>query len=388
MPITEARAWIELDLDAMRANYDTIRRSAGSNAAVIPMVKANGYGLGLETVVRALDPMEPWGFGVATATEGAMARRAGSVRPVLVVTPMAADEVGVAARSRLTASISSTDGLDAWVGAAERVGGAPLDFHVEVDTGMGRSGFGWREVGDWAPSLVERLRPSVRWTGCFTHFHSADAPDEGPCRAQWERFRETLVQLPVPASELMVHASNSAAALRWPAFSADAVRPGIFLYGGHPAPEAPGVPSPRPVVAVKARMVLVRDKAPGSTAGYGATYTAAERERWGTVAIGYGDGVPRAIGNRGAVLVRGRRCAVIGRVSMDLITVSLRDVPEARAGDVVTVIGEDGAARVTVDEVATLAGTIGYEILTGLGTRLPRIVARGRDEVGENRCAG
>ncbi|MBR9990114.1 MAG: alanine racemase, partial [Gemmatimonadetes bacterium] len=181
------------------------------------------------------------------------------------------------------------------------------------------------------------------------------------------------VQLPVSAGDLMIHAANSGAALRWPRFGADAVRPGIFLYGGHPAPRVAGVPAPRPVASVRSRLALVREKASGSTTGYGATYSAPGRERWGTVTIGYGDGIPRGLGNRGAVLVRGVRTPVIGRVSMDLVTVRLHDVPAARPGDVVTLIGEDGDERITVDELASEVDTIGYEILTGLGSRLTRI---------------
>jgi alanine racemase len=375
MPTTDARAWVELDLDAMRANYNALRRAAGPGPAMIPMVKGDAYGLGLDGAIRTMEPLEPWGYGVATAEEGAAVRALGVTRPVLVTAPLPAGSVDLAARHRLAASISSVAGLAAWVGAAERLGGDPLDFHVEVDTGMGRSGFDWRERGGWGPAVSERLRSSVRWTGCFTHFHSADSADERHALAQWERFRETLVQLPVQATGLLVHAANSAAGLRWPQMAADAIRPGIFLYGGHPAPEVPGVPEPRPVASVKARLALVRWQPAGSTCGYGATYTAARRERWGTVAIGYGDGIPWILGNRGMALVRGRRVPVIGRVSMDQITVSLHGVPEAEVGDVVTLIGSDGGERITVDAVAALSGTISYEVLVGLGSRLPRVGA-------------
>lgn len=377
MPIEDARAWVELDLDAVRANYDVIRRAAGPGTAIIPMVKADGYGLGLEAVVRALEPLGPWGFGVATAVEGEAVRRRGVDRPILVVTPLVAGTVDLAARWRLTPAISSVDALDAWVAAAHRVGGDPLDFHVEVDTGMGRSGFDWRETGEWGAALLGRMTPAVRWTGCFTHFHSADSSDERPSVTQWERFRQTLVQLPVDAENLLVHAANSGATLRWPGFAADAVRPGIFLYGGHPAPGVAGVPAPRPVVGVRARLALVREKPAGSSVGYASTYVAPSRERWGTVSIGYGDGLPRMLGNRGSALVRGHRVPIIGRVSMDLITVSLREVPTALVGDVVTLMGQDGDERITVDEVAAWARTIGYEIYTGLGKRLPRLERSG-----------
>lgn len=171
----------------------------------------------------------------------------------------------------------------------------------------------------------------------------------------------------------MVHASNSAAALRWPGYGLDAVRPGIFLYGGHPAPGVADIPSPEPVVAVRARLLLVRSMPAGSTLGYGATHTAEGPERWGTLSLGYGDGLPRALGNRGSALVRGRRVPIVGRISMDLTTVRLDDVPDAEPNDVVTLVGRDGDALITVDDVAAQVGTIGYEILTGLSPRLPRV---------------
>jgi alanine racemase len=388
MPIADARAWIELDLHALRANFDTIRRTVGAGVAIIPMVKADAYGLGAPVVVRTLQPLGPWGFGVATAYEGAELRSLGVVSPVLVVAPLPPRAVDLAARSRLIATISSLDGLDAWIAAAQRLGGDALDFHVEVDTGMGRSGFDWRDAGQWASAIAARLEPCVRWTGVFTHFHSADSPNARHTEAQWERFRSTLVQLPVQAEDLLVHASNSAATLRWPGYWADAVRPGIFLYGGEPAPLVRGLPAPRPVVAVRSRLALVREKPAGSTAGYGATYIARDAEVWGTVTVGYGDGLPRALGNRCGVLVRGRRVPVIGRISMDLMTVSLKKVPDAEVGDVVTLIGEDGGERITVDEVAGLIGTIGYEMLTGLGSRLPRVERAAETEGGEHRCVG
>ncbi|HUE76352.1 MAG TPA: alanine racemase [Longimicrobiales bacterium] len=374
MAITpDARAWVEVDLDAVRANYDTVRRAAGRGASVMPMVKADGYGVGAARVVRALESREPLGYGVATAAEGAALRSSGIERPILIVTPLPAGDEDVAARAGLTASISSVDGLDRWVAAADRAGGAPLEFHVEVDTGMGRCGFDWRESGAWTEALRSRQGAAIRWTGIFTHFHGADGPDARATVLQWERFRDTLVQLPVSREDLLVHAANSAAALRFPEFAADAVRPGIFLYGGHPAPEAEGVPAPAPVVALRARIGLIRDVPPGSTVGYGATHVAREWERWGTLLIGYGDGLPRSLGNNGEAVVAGRRVPIVGRVSMDLTVVDLTDVAEAEVGDVATLIGADGSERIALEEVAARAGTIGYEILTGLGQRLPRI---------------
>jgi alanine racemase len=172
----------------------------------------------------------------------------------------------------------------------------------------------------------------------------------------------------------MVHACNSAAALRWPEYAADAVRPGIFLYGGRAVDAGvTGVARPEAVASVRARLVRIRDASPGSTAGYGATYAARGWERWGTLAIGYGDGVRRTLGNTGHALIRGRRVPIIGRISMDMTVVDISSVPEAELGDEATLLGRAGENEIVLDDLATRAGTISYEILTGLTARLPRV---------------
>ena len=368
----QARAWVEIDLEALRDNYRAVREAVGTRAAVVPMVKADAYGLGADRVVRALDPLEPWGYGVATADEGAALRDFGVRRPIVVFGPLPPTSVATAARAGLSATISDIASLERWAAAATS---GRLDFHVEIDTGMGRAGFDWRETADWSRAVQQIAKGAkVRWTGVMTHFHGADGSDPAPSAVQWERFQDALAQLPIARDELMVHAANSAAALRWPEYAADAVRPGIFLYGGHPAREATErIAAPRAVAAVRARLVLVRDVPPGSTVGYGATHVARERERWGTLAIGYGDGLPRRLANRGSAIVRGRVVPFVGRISMDMTVVDITGVPDAQAGDVVTLIGADGEATISLDDVADQAETISYEILTGLRPRLPRV---------------
>ncbi len=372
----EVRAWVEVDIDALRENFRAIREAVGPGVAVIAMVKADGYGLGTEHVVRAFEPLEPWAYGVATAEEGVALRRLGVTRPILVLSPLPAEAYAEAAEAHLTPAVSDLEGLDRWAAVTATVPGGG-EFHVEIDTGMGRCGFDWRDTARWAAAIRSRLSPSLRWTGVFTHFHGADAPDKVYTLTQWARFKDALDQLPVSREDLVVHAANSAATLRFREFVTDAVRPGIFLYGGDPAPGL-GLPRPRPVVAVRARIVLIRDVAPGTTVGYGATHVARRWERWGTLAIGYGDGLRRALSNNGDVIVHGRRVPVVGRISMDLTVVNLTDVPDARVGDVATLIGRDGDAEITLEEVAAHADTISYEILTGLTPRLPR-VERGHD---------
>jgi alanine racemase len=322
-------------------------------------------------VVRTLEPLEPWGYGVATADEGAALREMDVRRPVIVFGPLAPQAVRTAAAARLTISISDVPSLQHWASVASSAGG--LDFHVEIDTGMGRAGFDWRETLQWGPAVRELCNSNVRWTGVFTHFHGADSPDPTATMAQWERFRDALGQLPISREDLLVHASNSAAAVRWPELGADAVRPGIFLYGGDAAPGVAGTVRPKPVVALRSRLAVVRDVPPGSTVGYGATHVARGWERWGTVTIGYGDGVPRRLGNRGSAVIHGTVVPFVGRTSMDMVVVDISDVPDAEVGDVVTLIGRDDDCEITLDGVAELAETISYEVLTGLRPRLPRV---------------
>jgi len=364
-----ARAWVEVNLDALRANYRRIRRAAGDGPALIPMVKADGYGMGADRVVRALEELAPLSWGVATVGEGLALRRSGVARPIIVFGPIPKGEEPIAAAASLVATISDTAALRRWVGT-----GLPVSFHVEIDTGMGRSGFDWRETASWSAAVRSEVGPDVRWQGVYTHFHSADVADPGPTRAQWTRFQDALAQLPVSTEDLLVHACNSAATLRWPEFAADAVRPGIFLYGGLAVEsDIPHVVRPEPVAAIRAVVVRTREVSPGTTAGYGATWVARGWERWATLSIGYGDGIPRVLGNRGVVLLGGRRVPIIGRISMDMTVVDISSVSEVAEGDVATFVGRVGDEEITVDEVAATAGTISYEILTGLLPRLPRV---------------
>jgi alanine racemase len=336
------------------------------------MVKADAYGVGLPGAVRVLEAEAPWGYGVATVSEGIAVRALGVRRPILVLSPIPPGAARAAVSAGLALSVSDLRTAREIATAAAELGEAAT-IHVEVDTGMGRAGIDWRQVGRWGPELISLSGRGVRWEGVFTHLHSADRPDPASVSVQAERFRSTVEALESAGWKRgLLHVNNSAGALRRPDLSFDLVRPGIFLYGGN---AGEGLPDPEEVVSVRARIVLVRDVPPGTTLGYGSTHIATRDERWATVGIGYGDGLPRSLGNRGAALVRGHKAPIIGRISMDLTVVDITDLPGAvgDAGDVVTLIGSDGAARIPLEEAAGLAGTIGYEVLTGLTARLPRV---------------
>ena len=367
------RSWIEVRAGAMRRNYRRVREAAGGDVGMIPMVKADAYGLGVDRMVTTLEPESPLAWGVATVEEGRRLRELGVERPILVVAPLPPGSYPDAVAADLSVCLSSLDGLrllDEALARSER----PAAFQVEVDTGMGRSGFDWRQAAQWGPVVAARHRPAMRWTGCFTHLHSADE-DPTTVPVQWQRLVDVLSSIPHPDEDFLIHAQNSAGALRAGRLSSgdyrvDAVRPGIFLYGGA---VGAGWGEPEGVASLRARVVHLRDASPGTTVGYGATYAARGWERWATLAIGYGDGLPRALGNTGQALLRGRRVPIVGRISMDLTVVNISGSDGVEPGDVATLIGESGTESITVDEVARLAGTISYEVLTGLAPRLPRI---------------
>lgn len=363
------RAWVEVSPSALRANVRTVGESAGPGARILPMVKANAYGLGMAEVVSALEEIRPWGYGVATVQEGLELRRLGVEQPILVCSPIAPESYSRAVAGRLSVSVSSIQGLRT-LKEAGTAAGFPGRFHLEINTGMGRAGIDWNRVGEWGPELGALLGPELTWEGCFTHFHSADGVDEKPTAAQWERLQSTVEGLPSKPSDLLVHACNSPGALRLPEFAGDVVRPGIFMYGGV---AGDGLPPPVPVASLRARIVHIKEAAPGDTVGYGSTYSASEEERWATVGIGYGDGLPRLLSNRGEGLVRGRRAPIVGRISMDVTVLNISGISDAALGDEVTFFGRADGGEIMLEEVARQAETINYEILTGLTQRLPRI---------------
>ncbi|HEX6040113.1 alanine racemase [Longimicrobium sp.] len=375
-----SRAWVEVDEAALRRNLRRVKDAAGPAASVVPMLKADAYGLGVADVLRIvqaeLDPRELWAIGVAAVAEGEQLRDLGWTGRVVVFAAQPPGEFLRAARAGLTPALSDLDGVRRWAHAARETG-RRLAFHAEIDTGMGRAGFPFADAAAWGREADALAGDLLTWEGCFTHFHSADEPDLGPTDEQQRRFMRALEALPPPrdgTERRVIHSANSAAALRRNGFGLDLVRPGIFLYGGAAGPDA----RPEEVASVRARVALVRDVPAGWSCGYGATYTSRRPERWGTLSIGYGDGLPRRLSPAGGeALVRGRRVPIIGRVSMDMTVVDLTDVPGAQAGDVATLIGTDGGEHIGLEEVAGRCGTISYEILTGLGARMPRVYVNG-----------
>jgi len=353
----DARAWVEVNLAAVVENARTLARVAGTR--LLPVVKANAYGMGAVAVSTALEAVDPWGYGVATIAEGAELRAAGIARPVLVFMPARPDLFDAYQTHRLTPALDDRASIHAWIARGGR-GGA---FHLEIDTGMGRSGVRWDEIEPLADLL-----DTPYLEGCYTHFHSADRRD-GSADAQLERFQAAVGRL--ARRPPLLHVANSAAAVRGTQFALDLIRPGIALYG---ASVGAGPPLGKPVIALRARVVSVRRVPRGETVSYHASWTAPRDTTVATLGIGYADGVQRLLGSKGeaTVLLNGARCPVVGRVTMDLTMVDVGD-GRAAVGDVATLIGEAEGAGNTLDQFAAWSGMLQHELLAGLGPRLPRI---------------
>ena len=352
IPEAPDRAWLDVDLGALVRNARTFQDLI--ETPLLPMVKADGYGLGAVAVARALERVEPWGYGVATVAEGAELRAAGLDRPIVVFTPLAPDLALVTAMRahQLRPVIGDIEALDAWRSA----GGGP--FQVEIDTGMSRAGFRWHDEAGLT-ALRGRLANHDGWEGIFTHFHSADT-DRGATRLQAERFEAVLACL--GERPPLVHLANSAAAGLPDDLGGDLARPGIFLYGGRA-----GSLKPEPVARLRARVVALRRLRPGDTVSYGAEWRAERETTIATIGIGYGDGVPRALGGGALVELNGDGVRIVGRVTMDMLMVDVEARP-VRVGDVATIFG----GRFDLDTMAVLAGTIPYELLTRIAPRVPR----------------
>jgi alanine racemase len=346
------RAWVEVDLGALCRNGAAVAARAG--VPLLPMVKADGYGLGGLRAALALERLEPWGYGVATVTEGDELRRGGITRPIVVFTPILRPEIDALRRADLTPALGDPAVIESWART-----GRP--WHLQIDTGMSRAGMRWDVVAQHR-ALLARARPE----GVFTHFHSAELDDESR-DLQERRFDEALAALPEPPA--LVHAENGPAVERRAPSRWSLCRPGIFLYGV--AGFAGGAMVPEPVVAVRARIVEVRLVRDGETVSYDATWRAQGDRRIATVPVGYADGYRRGLSGRGTALVGGRRIPVAGRVTMDMTMFDATET-DAAPGDLVTLLGRDGADAISVAELAGAGELSPYELLTGLRLRLPR----------------
>lgn len=349
------RAWAVIDLGAVRHNLEKVRQHA-PNAKVMAAIKANGYGHGAVEVSRALAGADA--LAVATIEEGLQLRTAGLTKPIVLLGGVLdADALLLAVEQGFHLVVHDFYQLAL---IEQQPVAHTLPVWLKLDTGMHRLGFAPAAL----PLLKQRLAslPQLRIQGWMTHFASADDSSSPVTSKQIEIFHSLLDGMAGARS-----LANSAGIIAWPASHADWVRPGIMLYGASPLIGQPAAKlGLKPAMTLHSRVLSIRELPAGEAVGYGGTWTTPERMRVAVVAIGYGDGYPRHVPSGTSVLIRGRRVPLVGRVSMDMITVDLRGCDDVREGDAVTLWGDGLPA----DEVAFAAGTIAYELFCGLGSRV------------------
>jgi alanine racemase len=361
--------YLEVDLEVLAANYRAIAAHVAP-ARVMPILKANAYGHGLVEVARKLEAVGAPYVGVAYLEEGLRLRQHGVRLPVLVLGGIVGSQIPRFLEHDLTLTASSVDKLraiDEHAGAL----GRPATVHLKIDTGMERIGVHWYS----AEALLEASLKCrhARVEGIFTHFANADDRDLAHARLQLERFHEVLRfyerrSLPTP----LRHAANSGATLQLPESYFDMVRPGVVFYGAAPSAEVPVTISVRQALRWITHVVYFKVVKPGNPVSYGSAWAPAELTRVVTLPAGYGDGYMRAMSGKAEVIVHGKRYPVVGRICMDQMMVSIGG-DSAYNGDEAVLLGASGDATITIEELATWAGTITHEVLTSINTRVPRV---------------
>ncbi len=360
--------WAEVNLGRLSRNLQAIRAHVAP-ARVMIVVKANAYGHGLAEVAKQLGPQADY-IGVAVLEEGIFLREMGVRAPILVLGGIWGDQVPQYLQHDLTLTASSVERLEQINGAAARMG-VKAKVHLKIDTGMERIGVHYYSAQTLQEAALKCKNVDVE--GIFSHFANSEAPDLNHARLQLERFQEVLHfyeknSLPMPIR----HMANSAAILQLKESHLDMVRPGIMLYGVYPTREVMHSVEVEPALAWKSRVVYFKVVRTGHPVSYGSTWQSDHPVRIVTIPVGYGDGYFRSLSNQAEVIIRGKKYPQVGRICMDQMMVNIEE-DSAFNGDEVTLIGELGNTRITAQDLADWAGTIPYEILTNINTRVPRV---------------
>lgn len=365
-------SYVEVLLHNIRHNIRLTRGLIGPDVKMLLVVKADAYGHGMVRVSQLAQSEGVDWLGVGTAEEGQTLRAAGINLPILIFSPLSYSGMLAAARAKLTVPIVGMDSLRLAEQAA-RESGKPIHCHLKIDTGMNRVGMrSAEEIG----AVLRALKASdhVLLGGAFTHFSDADNPDPAYTQMQMDRFIRFTEPLP---KGIIRHAAATAGLLSYPESRLDMVRLGIGAYGYPPV--ATDLPF-KPCLRILARVAFIKEIAAGDCVGYGRGFIADQPMRIATVAIGYGDGYPRALSGKGRVLIRGKSCPILSRVCMDQVMVDVSQVPGISVGDQAVLLGQDGDQRIDAEELARLCGTISYEILLSPRPRLPRYFRDDKEE--------
>jgi alanine racemase len=360
-----------IDLAALAYNLSQIKQYLSPSCEVMAVVKANAYGHGAVETAQALSRQGIGRFAVASLDEGIALRQAGLSASIIVLGALLEDQVPDLLAHRLTPVIGDGHSLPTLAKAASSRP-APYPIHLKVETGMGRLGFSPEALLSLLDDPI--LRSPLQIEGLMTHLADADGTDSAFTERQLGLFRSMREQtqqrgLTIP----LLHTANSAAIVRFPDAHFSLVRPGIMLYGYHTLPSSIPAPDLKPVLSLQSTIVQLRSIPRGGTVSYNRTFVAQRPTRIAVLPIGYADGYSRRLSHRGSVLIQGRRAPIIGLVCMDMIMIDVTDLGPVRVGESVTLIGQQGEESIWADEVSNWMDTIPYEVLCGIGHRVPRI---------------
>lgn len=372
---TYARVYAEVDLDAIRQNMEHMKANIALQTKMIGVIKADGYGHGSVPIAEELEPL-PYIFGFATATyeEALILRKSGVKKPVLILGYTFPYCYEGLIREEIRTALFRLDSAKALSERAVALGKEAV-VHIKVDTGMSRIGIRPDDSGLCFVREVMAL-PGIRIEGIFTHFAKADMTDKSAAQKQCSVFKsfteriEKELGLHIP----LRHCSNSAGIIRMPEANMDVVRAGITLYGLWPSDEVEqDIVSLRPALSLKSHIVYIKEMEDGMEISYGGTFTAKKGMKVATIPVGYADGYPRGLSNKGYVLIRGRRAEILGRVCMDQMMVDVTEIPKVCEGDLVTLLGTDGDETITAELLGDLSGRFNYELVCDISKRVPRV---------------
>ncbi len=367
MPLIWSKT-LEITLGNLRKNLQSIKRLLPEEVAILPVIKNDAYGHGLLEVAKVLAEEKVWGFGLSEPEEGLILRKAGFIHPIILLSGFEKDWLPEMVHLRLTPVVTSLDSFFILKEFCLRKG-ISVEFHLKAETGMNRFGLPFEDL----QILIKELRENsyLKLVGLMTHLSASEDPDSSYTQAQLENFKKFLKVLQTEGfAPKYIHFCNSGGIIFLPE-KGNLVRPGIALYGGYPSFRARAFLKLYPVMSLKSRIVEIKRLKPGEGAGYGPTFIAKRETRLGIVPVGYGDGYPRALSNRGFAYCLGTRVPIMGTISMKALYIDLTDLAHAKVGDEVILLGGPNN-EVPADELAQLAGTICYELFCQLGRAIPR----------------
>lgn len=379
------RVYAEINLDAIVKNVDNLMALTKENTGALAVVKADGYGHGDVAVAKAV-AQKVTGYAVATLDEAVNLRENGVKKPILVLGYVDPYEFDILVSHEITATVFDVETAQLLADAA-RVQKKQAHCHIKVDTGMRRIGLEPDENGIAIVKQITALK-ELSADGIFTHFATSDETDKTSAEHQFKLFTDFTGRLEKEEIHFTYrHCANSAAVIDMPQVDLDMVRLGIAMYGMYPSDEVKKEKVELfPALDLKSHVTMVKEIPAGEKVSYGGTFTTTRTTKLATVSVGYGDGYPRALSSKGYVLVRGQKAPIVGRVCMDQMMVDVTDIENVTRADIVTLIGKDGDAEITVEEIAALAGTFNYEFVCDLGKRIPRSYYLNGEYIGTHDC--